>query len=200
MQIKDSTMTPRIFSLVLSLTVVSLTVVSLISCTGGNHKARNTTQPPGQRPKLVEHASSAPAVTSSRTLNPLQLTMSGVVLDQQGLVELSVKVTRLARLPAPGVVLKVTLPRGAALENGMAEETFDFGSAKVMTRVFRVRNPGSERVRVEAIAEGPASGARAWATYPKAPPAPPTPVKLKKIKPVTIHGVVIDRAVPIKGK
>lgn len=189
-------MTPRILTL-----VMVLTVGSLISCTGGNNKAPRTNETPGQRPQLVGHVSSTPAVTSSRTQNPLQLSISDKVLDRsEGLVDLTVTVTRLARLPVSRVVLKVTMPHGAVLENGRPEETFDFGSAQVITRVFRVRNSGGERVRVEAVAEGPASGARAWMSYPREPPRQPTPVKLKKIKPVTINGVVIDRAIPIKGK
>ena len=131
----------------------------------------------------------------------MRLTLAGTPQPAGDGTELLATLRVDGRLPA-APVLRVHLPAGAALLEGLVEEVLPLPEpGTVATRRFVVRLAGgSVRVTAEAAAEG--AGARAEATFPPAQekPAPagapavvPLPAGLK------VHGVPIDQAIPLTG-
>lgn len=143
--------------------------------------------------KVVEPSTTRPAA-------PLAVQLAGVPSGDT--VTLTAIVDVRSRLGADPT-LRVTLPPGAVLVAGKAEEKLTAGAGAKVERRFVVKGAKGQ-VRVSAVVAGAASGARAEAAWPKVAvrTAPKvvqkvTPVPLAK-RPVKLRGLTLDRAVPLK--
>lgn len=139
----------------------------------------------------------AAPVTTSRLEVPLRLALEGTERGDEAVVTATLTVTGRLKV-AP--VLRVRLPEGATLAAGAVEEPLavpaDGGD---VVRTFRVRGLAGRSLTVSADVVTRAAGAHAQATWPaveKAPQAAPQ-VRAVPIRPVEVHGVRIDHAIPL---
>ncbi len=117
-----------------------------------------------------------------------------------GKLELVVRVEINGKLPSDPV-LKIHLPEGVELETGLAEEALALsGGSEVIERRFVVPST-TPSARFSVDAAGPGAGAHAEAGWPEAEAAEPAKMpKTISISPVKLHGVTIDKAIPVQPK
>jgi|GEM_PF-2131935 len=128
---------------------------------------------------------------------PLRVTLDA--RDAAGVVHLTATVHIAGRLPA-GPTLRVRLPEGAVLVDGLTEEILPLQAAgTTVTRRFGVKDlRGSAAVTADVVTA--AMGAHAEATWPEQPkPASQMP-ELQRITPITIRGVTVDKVVPLSPR
>jgi hypothetical protein len=130
---------------------------------------------------------------TGRRLAPLKIELQGRA-DGDRLV-LDAAVLAPGHLPA-APVLRVVLPPGATLEQGLAEETLP--AAARTERRFVVRGAKAP-VRVEALANAAGAGVHARAQWPAAATRRPAPA-MQPLAPVRVNGVVVEQAVPLRAK
>lgn len=165
-------------------TLLLLVLFQVASCASNRPEATSSTN----TPTIV------PSVGAQGLTVPLRLSLEA--LESEGVTELTAVVSFDGRLPK-GPTLNLHLSAGAELLEGVFEETL--GTQAVGTtleRRFRIKGRQGA-VRVTAAVTTAAFGAHAEATWPSKPPeASPMPT-MQRVAPVKIHGVTIDKVVPL---
>ncbi|MFH1438492.1 MAG: hypothetical protein ABIJ56_22475 [Pseudomonadota bacterium] len=143
--------------------------------------------------------SAKPIEAKSLPKHPLTMKLFAGEIEG-GKLELVVRVEINGKLPSDPV-LKIHLPEGVELETGLAEEALALsGGSEVIERRFVVPNT-TPSARFTVDAAGPGAGAHAEAGWPEAEPAEPAKMpETISISPVKLHGVTLDKAIPVKPK
>ncbi|MBP7127153.1 hypothetical protein KBD49_12385 [Myxococcota bacterium] len=147
---------------------------------------------------LAAAGAQAGGTRSSRLEVPLKVSLSGEEAGDRATLTAEVEVR--GRLPVPPV-LRLELPEGARLVEGLPEETLPEATGPVtVTRTFVVEGLLGRPATVVAEMVSPGAGARSQASWPLAKEAPrvrPAP-KAVPIQPVEVRGVRIQQAIPIE--
>lgn len=141
-------------------------------------------------------AMAAPPATT-RTRTPMRLALQAA--SRGDITELTATLSVEGRLLA-APVLRLTLPLGAALVEGVPDEELSIPKdGGEIVRRFVVRGLGPGRLTVTAYAANRASGARVVASWPPPddPESRPQPARFVPIPPVTAGGVRIESAIPL---
>ncbi|HOU53123.1 MAG TPA: hypothetical protein PLQ97_04270 [Myxococcota bacterium] len=129
---------------------------------------------------------------------PLKVTLSGEEAGDRATLIAEVEVR--GRLPA-APVLRLQLPEGARLVEGVPEETLAGATEPgQVTRTFVVEGLQGRTATVVAEMVSPGAGARSQASWPMSREAirvQPTPQAVP-IPPVEVRGVRIQQAIPIE--
>ena len=173
------------------------------ACSNKKQVASSTGEKQSAEPEAAESGgaedSTQPLEVKSLPKHPLTMKLFAGEIEG-GKLELIVRVEINGKLPSDPV-LKIHLPEGVELETGLAEETLALsGGSEMIERRFVVPNT-TPSARFTVDAAGPGAGAHAEAKWPKAESTGTAKMpETISISPVKLHGVTLDKAIPVQPK